>query len=55
MLSNSLTIRDILMMFGIHICQVKRVCHMQKWLLPLAALLSYFPSINFIGESLCAQ
>ena len=31
------------------------MCHMQELLLPLAALLSYLPRMNFIGESLCAQ
>ena len=37
------TLQDILMIFGIHINQGKMICHVQEWLLPLAALLSHFP------------
>ena len=54
-LNNSYTLWDILLIFGIHIYQVKMVCHMLEWLPPLAVLLSYLPSTNLTGESLCAQ
>ena len=43
------------LIFGIHIYQVKTVCHMLEWLPPLAVLLSYLPSTNLTGETLCAQ
>ena len=42
-LSNSHTLCDILMIFGIHVYHVNMVCHMQKRLLSLAAHLSYLP------------
>ena len=38
------------MIFDIHIYQVKTVCHVHEWLLPLAVLLSYLPPINLTGE-----
>ena len=41
MLNNSYTLGDILMIFGIHVYQVKMVCHMQEGLLPIICLLSY--------------
>ena len=31
------------MIFGIHVYQVKTVCHMQEGLLPIAGLMSYLP------------
>ena len=37
-LNNSYTLCDILLMFGIHIYQVKTVCRVQEWLLPLLPL-----------------
>ena len=33
----------ILMIFGIHVYPVKRVCHMQEWLLCLAGLFELSP------------
>ena len=53
-LNNSYTLWDILIIFGIHICQVKKMCCMQNWLLPIAELLSYIPWMNFIEQSLCS-
>ena len=38
------------MVCGIHVYLVKMVCHMQEWLLPIAAILS-----ELSVESLCAQ
>ena len=31
------------MIFGIHVDQVKTVCHMQEWLLPFADILRLSP------------
>ena len=39
------------MIFGIHTYQGKMICHMQEWLLPLAALLSYYPLTKSEGYS----
>ena len=41
--NNFYALLDILIIFGRHVYQVKTVCRVQKWLLSLAVLLSYFP------------
>ena len=42
-LNNSCTFWDMLMIFGVHVYQVKTVCHMQERSHPFVVLLNYLP------------